>query len=285
MLNNIFMISLSMSAVILLLLIISPLLNKRYSAKWRYFVWLILALRLIIPFKAELPQAPVNIPAPQNQTVVFRAEGIPFTIMDESFAELGNASPNSADYAPIITLQELLAIIWTIGAIGFFLYHIISYFIFKRKIKLYCNTVNSHILHDVSDDMSIKSKTQLLECCKIASPMMIGFFKPTILIPNTDYSDDELLVILKHELTHYKRGDIWYKLLLVIANSIHWFNPLVYLMSRQANRDLEYSCDDAVVMGSDITFRKGYSMAILKAMQRGEVTTLSTYLNGGSCNE
>ena len=70
MLNNIFMISLSMSAVILLLLIISPLLNKRYSAKWRYFVWLILALRLVIPFRLELSQAPVNIPAPQNQTIL-----------------------------------------------------------------------------------------------------------------------------------------------------------------------------------------------------------------------
>ena len=281
MLNNIFMISLSMSVVILLLLIISPLLNKRYSAKWRYFVWLVLALRLIIPFKVELPQAPISIPAPQNQTIVFRQEGIPHAIMDESSSLQGNASPTSADYAPIITLQELLTFIWALCAVAFFLHHIISYLIFKRKIKQYCNTVNSDILRDVLNDMKIKSKPQLIECSKIASPMMIGFFKPVILIPNTDYSDNEFSVILKHELTHYKRCDIWYKLLLVIANSVHWFNPLVYLMVRQANRDLEYSCDDVVVKNSDMNYRKGYSMAILKAMQSGETTTLSTYLNGG----
>ena len=145
--------------------------------------------------------------------------------------------------------------------------------------------VHSDILCDVLSDMKIKSIPQLLECSKIASPMMIGFLKPMILIPNTDYSDNELSVILRHELTHYKRGDIWYKLLLVIANSIHWFNPLVYLMARQANRDLEYSCDDSVVKNSDINFRKGYSTAILKAMKQGETTTLSTYLNGGNGNE
>lgn len=98
-----------MSAVILLLLIISPLLNKRYSAKWRYFVWLVVALRLIIPFKLELPQAPVNIPVP-NHTVVFRQEGAPIAIIDESYIPQGNTSSSSADYAPIITLQELLAI-------------------------------------------------------------------------------------------------------------------------------------------------------------------------------
>ena len=284
MLNNIFMISLSMSAVILLLLIISPLLNKRYSAKWRYFVWLVVALRLIIPFKLELPQAPVNIPVP-NHTVVFRQEGAPIAIIDESYIPQGNTFSSSADYAPIITLQELLAIFWAIGAASFFLYHIISYIVFKHKINPYCNIVHSDILRDVLNDMKIKSKLRLIECSKIASPMMIGFLKTAILLPSTDYSNDELTVVIKHELTHYKRGDIWYKLLLVIVNSVHWFNPLVYLMVRQANRDLEYSCDDAVVMGSDINFRKGYSMTILKAMQKGEAATLSTYLNGGRENE
>jgi beta-lactamase regulating signal transducer with metallopeptidase domain len=274
-----------MSAVILLLLIISPILNKRYSSKWRYFVWLVIALRLIIPIKAEIPFAPLNIPTVQNQTVVFRTERIPFSVMNEDYIERGNASPTSADYAPIITLGELLVIIWATGAIGFFLYHIINYISFKRKIKPYCKKADTKVFNTVLSDMKIRVKPRLLECRKIASPMMIGFFKPMVLIPNTDYSNEELTVILKHELTHYKRGDLWYKLLLIIANAMHWFNPFVYLMVKAANRDLEYSCDDVVVKNSDIHFRKEYSLAILKAMQRGETTALSTYLNGGSENE
>jgi len=275
------MISLSMSAVILILFIISPILNKRYSAKWRYFVWLILAVRLIIPFKVEFGKAPVNLPAPQNQTVVFRTEGIPFAIVENR----DNISPSSADYAPVITIKELIGAIWGIGAIIFLLYHILSYILFKRKIMPYCNTVNTDILQEITADMKIKSSPKLFKCGKIASPMMIGFIRPVILLSDADYSDNELRIILKHELTHYKRCDLWYKLLLVIANSVHWFNPLIYLMARRANRDLEYSCDDAVIKNCDMNYRKTYSMAILKAMKKGETTTFSTYLGGGAENE
>jgi beta-lactamase regulating signal transducer with metallopeptidase domain len=284
MLENIVTISLSMSAVILLLLIISPLLNKRYSAKWRYFVWLILAVRLVIPVKFELPQAPVNIPV-SNHIVVFRQEGIPVAIMDERYSEKGNASENPADYAPVITLQELLRVIWVIGASLFFLYHIISYFVFKRKIRQYCKAVCPEILCDVLNDVNIKSVPQLFQCGKVESPMMLGFFKPAILLPDTDYSNDETAVVIRHELAHYKRGDIWYKLLLIIANAMHWFNPFVYLMTKAANRDLEYSCDDIVIKNRDITFRKEYSLTILKAMQKNKASEASTYLNGGSRNE
>ncbi|HPC99964.1 MAG TPA: M56 family metallopeptidase [Acetivibrio sp.] len=284
MLKNIFAISLSMSAVILLLLIVSPLLNKRYSAKWRYFIWLIIAIRLIIPVRIELPEAPVNISVP-NQTVVFRQEGVPIMVTDDSYTHKANTSPVSADYAPVITLQELLAVVWGTGAVGFFLYHIINYIIFKKKIKPYCKKVNIEVLDDVLKDMKLKVKPQLIECSKIASPMMIGFLKPMILLPDNDYSNNELYVVLKHELTHIRRGDIWYKLLLIAANSIHWFNPLVYLMVKPANRDLEYSCDDVVVKNSDMNFRKEYSLTILKAMQKSGKDMLSAYLNGGVSNE
>jgi beta-lactamase regulating signal transducer with metallopeptidase domain len=56
-------------------------------------------------------------------------------------------------------------------------------------------------------------------------------------------------------------------------------------MVKAANRDLEYSCDDVVVKNSDMNFRKEYSLAILKAMQKTEKAVLSTYLNGGVSNE
>lgn len=284
MLKNVFAISLSMSAVILLLLIISPLLSKRYSAKWRYFVWLIIAIRLIIPVRIELPKAPVNISVP-NQTVYYRQEGVPIMVADDSYTYKVSDSPVSTDYTPVIAFQELLTVVWGIGAVVFFLYHIINYIIFKIKIKPYCKKVNIEVLDDVLEDMKLKVKPQLLECNKIASPMMIGFLKPTILLPDIDYSNNELYVVLKHELTHIRRGDIWYKLLLIAANSIHWFNPLVYLMVKAANRDLEYSCDDVVVKNSDMNFRKEYSLTILKAMQKTEKAILSTYLNGGVSNE
>lgn len=265
-----------------MLLLVLPLLNRRYSAKWRYFVWLILTVRLVIPFDIKLPQPLVNIPV-KNPAAALRPEGVPAAVVGNGYAEQGSIS--SSVSAPVVSLWELLTVIWAAGAICFFMYHIISYFVFKHKIKPHCGTVNSDILKNVLDDMSIKNMPPILSCGKIASPMMTGLFRPAILLPHTEYEGGELSVILKHELTHYRRGDLWYKLLLVIANSIHWFNPFVYLMVRQANRDLECSCDDAVIKNSDINYRKEYSLAILNAMHHGGGTPLSAYLNGGGGNE
>lgn len=284
MIHNIFVISLSLSPIILLLIILSPALNRRYNVGWRYYIWLFLAVRLIVPFKFQFPDAPINIPAPQNQTIVFRQEGTPLTLADGDSIN-DNTSPLPADYSKVISTKSLLTIIWLIGAVSFFVFHIGAYFLFKSKTKPYCKIIDKEIYNTLLKDMKIKGNPNLLMCSKITSPMMIGFFKTTILLPRNDYSKDELAVILKHELTHYKRGDLWYKLLLVIANSVHWFNPVVYFMTDAANRDLEYSCDDAVVKRGDIYFRKAYSMTILKSMAQKDKKSLTIDLKGDSENE
>ncbi|ODA42561.1 M56 family metallopeptidase [Desulfosporosinus sp. BG] len=292
MLNNIFLVSLTMSAVIVLLLIISPFLHKRYSAKWCYIVWLVLALRLVFPWRFELPQAPVHLPSPSDQTIILKQDGMPGLIMGDSHLEKGDnpfapvsaSSPSassaavnesaSAGYIPVINLQELLLVVWALGAMSFFLFHIISYIKFRRKTKPYCRETDRTVLDSVLNSMKIKSRPQLFRCSKIASPMLTGFFQAAILLPDVDYTWEELSVVLQHEVIHYKRGDIWYKLLLLTANSVHWFNPFVYFMIKAANRDLEYSCDDIVVRNSDLNFRKEYSLTILKSMQNSRTTTL-----------
>jgi len=88
---------------------------------------------------------------------------------------------------------------------------------------------------------------------------------------------------MKHELIHYKHKDIWNKLLLVVANAVHWFNPLVYVMRWRLNTDIEMACDSEVVEGSDAEFRKQYSETILSAIHKGRVkeTVFSTYFYGG----
>lgn len=163
MLNNIFLVSLTMSAVIVLLLIISPFLLKRYSAKWCYFVWLVLALRLIIPWRLELPQTPVHLPSPSDHTIILKQDGMPGLIMGDSHLEKGDnpsapvsasspASVNesaSAGYTPLINLQELLLVVWALGAISFFLFHIISYIKFRRKTKPYCRETDRTVLGTV----------------------------------------------------------------------------------------------------------------------------------------
>ena len=265
--TDILLISASVSAVIVIMLILTPLLKYRYSAKWRYVVWLLLAIRLVIPFRFELPIIPVRIPA--TEIVNTTDFTVPVPAMSEyepeqpesvADTEVDNRTPEETSDKLIgeatkrMDFRAIAFIIWAVGAAGFFLWHVIAYAVFIRKIRPYCKRV----------------KNRIYRCSRLESPIMTGFFRPRILIPDADYTDKELEIIIRHEMTHYKRHDVWYKLLLLIANAMHWFNPLVYIMVKCADRDLEYSCDDIVVKGEDAEFRKLYSKVILKTIAKGE---------------
>jgi beta-lactamase regulating signal transducer with metallopeptidase domain len=295
-LENIFAISLSTSVVILLLLLIAPFLQQRYSAKWRYVVWLIIAFRLVIPFRLELPTVPVQIPLPVITQAFYSPDATPVSPADPAPALTPSPSSDPAlmpmatgetaarTEALLLPLENILLAVWALGALTFFSYHLLAYRTFQRRIQPYCRATDSALLDGLLASMKIKTRVSLRFCSRITSPMMTGFFKPAILLPETAYTDAELVFVLRHELTHFQRRDLWYKLLLVAANSLHFFNPLVYLLVRQANRDLEHSCDDAVLRDSDLSFRKEYSLTILKFMQPAEQPPFSAHLSGDAAD-
>ncbi len=259
-------ISLSTSVVILGLLLLSPLFHKRYAAKWCYVLWLAVTLRLLIPFHFTLPEAPVRLPVINDITWTLTAENPPAgaSAPEEITVTAGEiAEAASGGIAP----ETLLILIWAAGAILFLGYHIAGYLWFRRKIRPWCVPF-------------VDGKPPVMRCRRIESPMLIGFFKPAILLPETDCSEEELAIILTHERMHYRRRDVWYKLLLLVANAVHWFNPTVYLMVYAANRDLELSCDDMVTKDRDMEFRKAYSRTILQSVQRGKAIALSTCFKG-----
>ena len=113
--------------------------------------------------------------------------------------------------------------------------------------------------------------------------MMIGFVRPRILLPRTDFAQDELRFILEHELVHYKRKDLYYKGLVLLATAIHWFNPVVYLMARVIGAQCESSCDAQVVGGADADTRQSYSETIIGVVKHQSKlkTALSTNFYGG----
>ncbi len=198
------------------------------------------------------------------------------------------ASPVSSSSASrTVMLNEILSMVWVLGIALFMFYHLIGYFIFKKSILRFSKPVeNKHtaaFLLEVKKEMKISHNIRLLLCKRVQSPMMTGLFRPLLLLPDLDYSDADLKIILKHELIHYKRRDIWYKLFMVCANAVHWFNPLVYLMTAASNKDIEMACDSELIKDSDSTFRRQYSETILLAIHKGNhhQTAFSTYFYGG----
>ncbi|HIU56557.1 MAG TPA: hypothetical protein IAA61_01935 [Candidatus Ornithomonoglobus merdipullorum] len=247
-------VSLEVSLAVLAVLAVSPLLMRRYSRKWRYWVWLLFAVRLMIPYRLELPAAPVSVSVPEIITVTTvteeGAEPIPETAAEPGPRDKTGTVRTADETRRAIDVRSAGIFVWAAGAAAFFGVHTAAYMVFRRRVKPYLVHESEHVYR----------------CARIESPVLVGFIKPMIILPEADYSDEEREIIVKHELTHWQRRDMWYKLVLLIANSVHWFNPIVYVMVRRANADLEYTCDDAVVRGSDAEYRKLYSMVILKTM-------------------
>lgn len=117
-------------------------------------------------------------------------------------------------------------------------YHIIRHCRFLRLTERWSGTITDRqtlaLFQSLKNQMGIFQNIDLRNCDCIGSPMLTGFAKPCILLPKAGMSKDELCFILKHELVHYKRRDLWYKSLVLIAVAVHWFNPIVHLMANAA---------------------------------------------------
>jgi len=104
--------------------------------------------------------------------------------------------------------------------------------------------------------------------------MIVGLFRPMILLPEKDFDADELDLIFRHELIHYKRGDLFVKLLSIIAVSLNWFNPAVYVMNKAMQADCEASCDEAVIVDVGKENRQFYAETIMEMIgHRGNSST------------
>jgi len=113
--------------------------------------------------------------------------------------------------------------------------------------------------------------------------MLVGFFKPIIVLPDMKFSEKELDVILAHELTHFRRKDVLVKFIILLVNAAHWFNPAVYVLNKQINALCELSCDEKVVKGMDESNRKFYGEMILAMLRHGNVQR-NLICTSGLCN-
>ena len=141
--------------------------------------------------------------------------------------------------------------IWLVGVIIFAGYQSIKHYHFIKTTQRWNECITNEktlsLFQSVVSEMKITRKIKLYLCPCVRSPMLVGLIKPQILLPSADIEEGELYFILKHELVHHKRKDVLYKVLVLIAIAMHWFNPVVYLMAKWINLLCEMSCDVEVV--------------------------------------
>ena len=276
-LNNLMQIGLTVSLAALVPLILRRLMKKRYPARMVCVVWAILALRLLIPVQLTLPQAPVQV-MPRTSYVVqsdqtaFRQAGLPVVQNPTRWVTGTQAQTlSAADTGTVKTVDitDILLTLWLAGVIACVLWQGIGYYRLIRSLKGTSQPVERADLHTILQeqcaDLIIDREIPLQVSSAADCPMLAGFIHPTLYLPDERISRTDAAFIFRHELTHYKHGDLWLKLLLLAARCLHWFNPLVHLIARFAQEDIEAACDDAVVRGHDGAYRRAYGETILRS--------------------
>ena len=288
-------ISLAMSVVLAVLLALWSLLKKRLRAGAFYWVWLLSALRLCIPFNLSLPQAPVTVEAVPR--AVYRVDTVNSNpgnhhyaalIEEEAASEEVAAENGPVDggsiqdvYTPLFTLEGAVAALWLAGAGAFLAWHLAKYVRFRLRVRRWGAPAEDAALlarfEAAKAELGVKNLA-LLVCPAVGAPLVTGFVNPALLLPRESVSDG----VLRHELIHTRRRDLWYKLLLLLARSLHWFNPLVWLLRRAAERDMEIACDAAVLAGRDGEWRRRYGAALLSFVPVGRPAPLTSQFAGGA---
>lgn len=265
MFENMILISILVSFIIMLLIASDKIFNIKYSAKYRYIIWIIIAVRLIIPFQLDV-QNSVVVELPIQNFTAYQDNYSNEALKYDNLAKEQNLNFKNNKQ---ISLKESLELIWSFGFAMFLIFHIFSYSKFKKNVNRWSR------LLDIEFDIPVYI------CPKIDTPMLVGLFKPKILIPRQTYSKLEIDTVLEHERVHFIRKDLWIKVIFIIANAVHWFNPIVYIMVNRANWDMELSCDDKVILDKNLDFKKAYSNIILHFASSNKINALTTQFSGG----
>ena len=273
------LLSLSVSGALLLLLILGlkPLYKNKFSKRWQYYIWIVVALRFLLPFTPDTTIIgslfeKFDTAAITNEITISPNVPVP--------ADTGNSKAEPTQTNREITTAAMrepfdkyvcLFFIWSALALVLFVRKVTVYQGFIQYIKAGNKEVSDikilNLLSDCEEKLKIKTRVELSCNPLIASPMLIGFFRPRIILPVGEWEDKELSYIFVHELTHYKQRDMFYKWLIQIVVCAHWFNPFVYLLEKEVNKSCELSCDEKVISILDDKARREYGDTLISFLQ------------------
>ena len=267
--------------IAIILLLRQGLLNR--LPKWTFLLlWGVALCRLLVPF--HIP-SPLSIYTGASQVVQAIQEepwepvlNPPATFPGTLREDVWSPSLPAAPAEPLQESVSPLVLIYAGGGVLCALFFLLAY---GRGMRRFREAVPAE--QEFLDRWRREHPTLFPVRIKLTeavnTPLAFGLVRPTVLLPrNTDWADEEQLTyILTHEYVHIRRGDMLWKLMLTAAVCLHWCNPLVWAMYFCANRDLELTCDEAVVGILGLDRRKGYAFALLSAAERGGFPLYASY--------
>ena len=182
------------------------------------------------------------------------------------------------------TLVYVLLAVWAVGAVGVMAWRTGSHLVFRRRIlKNAVPVTDRQTLHAWQTELERawirKCKWKLVRSAAVTTPLSIGLWNRTtcVVLPMREYTQEELALVLRHEIIHISRGDPAAKLFLTFCTAMCWFNPLMWAAMRKSADDFELSCDESVLLDEPQPVRRQYAELLLTTAgdERGFTTCLS----------
>ena len=264
--------------LILFIVVIRAVAIHRLPKTTFFVLWLIAALRLLLPLSIPLPGGlPVNVASISDAVQDFAAQN--FVQGNEEGSSSTQAPPSFApDVEPgeqfQATAQEIervpvFVVVWLAGSLLLAAYFTISYLRSLQKFRMSLPDNTPYVQRWLSEHR-ITRPLEVRSSDLISSPLTYGILRPVILLPKKfDRSDETALqYVLAHEYIHIRRFDAITKILFAATLCVHWFNPLVWVMYVLANRDVELSCDGCVLRMLGEKEKSAYARALIRMEER-----------------
>jgi TonB family protein len=229
------------SILICLIFVIKLIAAKRLPAWWSYSLWLILLVRMFIPWRFEYQLNISNV----VPTIIPGNEAISSWIKETAVS--------SSPQGWTLSFDKTLLFLWLAGAIVLGVYILAKNIRFWIMIKGRAAVTDKRtldLLEECKERLNIRRTADVIITEKVKSPALFGYFHPRLLLPEgilEHFSNEELTYVFMHEMGHLKRHDIAVSCLVTLFQVVHWFNPLVWFAFYQMRIDQESACDASVL--------------------------------------
>ena len=264
---SLFQMSVAGGVLILFIVVTRALAIHRLPKTTFLALWMIAALRLLLPFSIPLTfNIHIGLDVFSDVVQELPSGNIASTLPGDSppSYDIGTAVPS-----PVTERISIFVMLWLVGALLLVLYFSISYLRSMRKFRMSIPDNTPYIqnwltAHQISRPLVVRSSDL------ISSPLTYGILHPVILLPKKLDRNDQaaLKYVLTHEYVHIRRFDAITKILFAAVLCIHWFNPFVWVMYVLANRDMELSCDAWVIRMMGAKNRSSYALMLIKMEER-----------------
>lgn len=244
--------------VVILAVLAARVCLKKAPRIFSYALWAVVLFRLLCPVSFSLPVSLLgalqNEPAREGRMEYITEDieymekpeiMLPVPGISEAVNERLPMGNPAASVNPIQIYMIIGAYVWLLGIMSMGAYSVISFLRLRRRLQ--------DATHEKENIFRIKGK---------GSPFVYGVFYPRIYLPEKMTKEEEQYILL-HEQIHIKRGDAVWRLLSYLALWLHWFNPFVWAAFALSGRDMEMSCDEAVIRSLGNRVKQEYSASLL----------------------